>query len=313
MKSIPRHTECDPRSSVLLGILVSCLLGCSSSENPISPPARGPITVNDGSPAWSPDGQWVAFHRGGPANLPAQWGLYKIKSDGTEETMLLPSSQSPHIASIDWSDQDWLLVSTLSGSVYKIRPDGLNRTALYSGLAQRASWSPDGSQIVLRPDFALMLMDSMGQALRLLDPADSVFRGEQLMPDWGPNGKVLHLRWIASQNYPLIAEVDPVTLLVDVLDSGFATGWYSYPAYASDKAFLFVRYIDGQHPQLLRIDSVGTTARCLTCRDPLNEGGNEFSVHIPSGRVAYSNTRHGGISVMDADGSNERVLTHPGS
>jgi Tol biopolymer transport system component len=42
--------------------------------------------AKDGYPRWSPDGQWVAFHR--PTKVGRGWNLWLIRPNGTEETQL---------------------------------------------------------------------------------------------------------------------------------------------------------------------------------------------------------------------------------
>jgi Tol biopolymer transport system component len=292
-------------------LLGAALIGCSFNSIPIGP-VLGPAQFYDVSPAWSPDGRWIAFHRGGPVGAPSGWGLFKIKTDGTQETKLLDSADSHGILTIDWSDQDWLLVSTFNATVYKVRPDGTNKTVLYGGPAQGATWSPDGSQIAFRPPSTIWIMDSAGQNVRLLDTADTVFQGERAMPDWGEGGQILHLRYVSSQAHPLVAQVDPQSLVLTVLDSGYAATVIAYPKYADTSSFVFIKYDDGRHPQLWRVDSAFAPARCLTCGDDLNEGGGEFDMLASSGEIVYANSRHGGLSIMDANGSNKRQLTSPG-
>jgi len=293
-----------------LVIMSMCLVGCSCRDKPTDS-VVGPASFYDVSPAWSPNGDLVAFNRGGPLG-PSTWGLFMIRSDGTDETRILDWPQSRGILTIDWSDRDWLLVSTFDETVYKVRPDGTDKTVLYGGPAQGASWSPDESQLVFRPGFELWLVDSAGTNPRLLDPADTLLQGFSLNPDWGSGGMILHLRYVGNTNDPVIAQINPLTLQVTILDSEYVGGGRDYPRWVDSSAFLFFRYEINKHPQIWRVDSAFATPRCLTCEDMLNEGGGEFAISPVTGEIVYANSKHGGLSIMEADGSNKRQLTWPG-
>ena len=309
-----RHCRC----AVLLtaiAVSLSSILSCSCSDNPTEPPPSTPSPQQniDVSPAWSPGDQWVAFNRGTSPLGPAGWGLYKIRSDGTGETRILEYPTSGVILSVEWNDQDWILVTTYDLGVYKVRPDGSSQTVLFDEYTIYASWSPDGSQIVFGPAFqALWIMDSAGQNARLLDPADSVFRGTQQFPEWGKDGLILHVRYTDRLPQPKIVKVDPVSLALTVVDSAGDFSEVGGLKYISPQAFAYFRIGTLEiHPQIYIVDSPFAEQRCLTCGDERNTGGKRFDISHLSGRVVYTNTRHGGLDIMDADGSNRRQLTFP--
>lgn len=292
--------------------LAAWLTSCSSESMPTGPELL-PGQFCDVSPAWSPNGEWVAFFRGGRDGMDdSTWGLFKVRADGSEETRILNWPDAHGVLTIDWSEQDWLLISTADWGVYKVRPYGRTvKTWLYTGRSLGASWSPDYGRAVVGGWAALWIVDSAGSFAALLDPADSIYRSECLGPGWGSNGKILHLRYIGHRNDPVIAQVDPTSLKVDVLDSGYVGQGRGYPKWGIGKAFLFDRREANKHPQLWRVDSVGAPQRCLTCEDVLKEGAGEFDVHPLTGQIVYATLRTGGLFVMEYDGSNKRQLTWP--
>lgn len=303
-----KHRSASLNCAVAL-VALCAIVSCSCKDKPTGP-VLGPGQFQDASPAWSPDGSWIAFFRGGVLG-PSTWGLYKVRSDGSGETRLLSWPASGGILTIDWSDQDWLLVSTHDATVYKVRPDGSGKTVLYGGPGLGASWSPDESRAVFIVEVALWIVDSAGNNAALLDPADSIFSGQSLMPDWGSNGKILHLRYIGNQNDPVIAQIDPLTLQLDILDTGFVGQGREHPRWVSSNSFMFVRYETNKHPQIWQADSAFSAPSCLTCEDVLTEGAGQFSIHSTTGQIVYANVKHGGLSIMDADGTNKRQLTWP--
>jgi len=109
----------------------------------------------DSEPAWSPDGQWVAFQRSFLAKSATSMGsrLYVVKSDGTDLHALM---LSPSIASAD----------------------------------RHPAWSPDGSMIVFSSSrtghFELYMVKASGGGLeRLTFTKQGV---DNLEPAWAPDG-----------------------------------------------------------------------------------------------------------------------------
>ena len=107
---------------------------------------------NDTSPAWSPDGQRIAFvsTREGPAEI------FVMNADGSGVTRLtydLGLNQYPN-----WSpDGAWIVFSgNRSGDreIYAISPDGgqQNRLTFNPGSDDHPVWSPDGLWILFLSD-----------------------------------------------------------------------------------------------------------------------------------------------------------------
>ncbi len=107
--------------------------------------------TNDGITAWSPDGQWVAFHRG--------CGLWLIHPDGSEARMILEGGSDKFCSKpMAWSpDSQQIAVpsipidKTAPSEVWVVNQDGTNPRVIYSFKWtpnwMYVAWSPDGRQI----------------------------------------------------------------------------------------------------------------------------------------------------------------------
>ena len=107
-------------------------------------------------PRWSPDGEWLTYHRERPA-AGGGWeaAVFTIRRDGTDERRLTDWDVSA--GSPDWSpDGQWIVFSTGYGGggladLARIRPDGTDQqtVATYgSTSATQPRYSPDGDWIV---------------------------------------------------------------------------------------------------------------------------------------------------------------------
>ena len=123
-----------------------------------------------------------------------RWDLFTMRPDGTgvKRLTILPDPKSPFSAP-DWSPDGTQLVftspspSSRLGQVYRINADGSGLTQLTHGTridADSASWSPDGSKIVLKRagsgEYAIWVMNADGSGLKrltseLYDNSDPTF------------------------------------------------------------------------------------------------------------------------------------------
>jgi dipeptidyl aminopeptidase/acylaminoacyl peptidase len=137
-------------------------------------------------PAWSPDGQWLAFssNRDGPTNI------YRIAADGSGEPVRLAPSDEPQEMS-SWSSTG-VIAYLQGGDIWVLPPDGepapLVQTPAFDF---DASFSPDGewlayvsadneaAEVFLRP------YPGPGSAIQ-------VSSGGGVNPAWSPDGRVLY-------------------------------------------------------------------------------------------------------------------------
>ncbi len=151
----------------------------------INPDGSGIVNLtnspeHEAGPAWSADGQRIAFHSGGG-------GLWVMDADGSNQTQLTDSGHEPawhpdgtKIAFLDVRDQGdaTYVLDLMTNEVSYLVPG--SRTA-----ASAAAWSPDGTKIAYLGGPELFVANSDGT-----DPLQLTFNGAGVdtHPSWSPDG-----------------------------------------------------------------------------------------------------------------------------
>lgn len=106
-------------------------------------------TWNVGYPEWSPDGNWIAYHKGDSTAD----GIWKVPSSGGTEFEI--ASDTFNYGSIDWSpDGNWIAYSKgtdqVYGQIYKVSSGGGTENQLTSSDFPHtvSRWSSDGNWIL---------------------------------------------------------------------------------------------------------------------------------------------------------------------
>jgi Tol biopolymer transport system component len=146
------------------------------------------LTTNAGGdflPAWSPDGQQIAFisTRDGP------FGIYVMGDDGSNPTRLTPPAVNDWLPTWSPDGERIAFGSTRDGNneIYVMNADGSGQTRITTNAASDwlPAWSPDGGQIAFISDrdgndeIYVMNADGSGQTRLTTHAADD------LDPDWG--------------------------------------------------------------------------------------------------------------------------------
>lgn len=145
-------------------------------------------TATDVSPAWSPNGQKIAFIRYatavGSSAIPK---IYVINADGSGVRQLSDSNSNTLDYDPDWSPDSTKIVfnrsTSQSSGIYVMNADGSNVKQISASGSQPA-WSPDGTKIVYGGAAGIYTMnpDGSGQTLVVDVPGDKY----EYDPDWQP-------------------------------------------------------------------------------------------------------------------------------
>jgi TolB protein len=161
-------------------------------------PNPGPFRV-DQTPAWSPDGRYVAYHHDAERtdDTTDVSGLYVVDLE-TDATHLVVEGPA---RSPDWRP-DGERIAFTTDNIYTIRPDGSDlRQVTEFGDSYFPAWSPNGARLA----FDTSYRDENGaHVVWLIDPDGSNLEdisqhgvGEWRDPDWSPGGsEIVHLRFL---------------------------------------------------------------------------------------------------------------------
>ncbi len=150
--------------------------------------------ANDVNPAWSPDGQLIAFQ----SDRSGKSVIYVMQADGTQ-VQAVPNT-GPVDTLAGWSPEGQYLLLTsyrdVNGEIYAVRPDGSQSIDLTQNPAEDTgpAWSPDGKRIAFASDrdaidgnpvYQIYVMDlASGTVTRLTQSRYGAYN-----PVWSPDGK----------------------------------------------------------------------------------------------------------------------------
>jgi dipeptidyl aminopeptidase/acylaminoacyl peptidase len=175
-------------SSVLeLLLLAGSLLACLCSQDRIEPLAQPEYAAVDLSPAWSPDGSFVAYSRSHPSAAGPP-GIYITRSDGTGNRLLLEARGGRLRFSPDGS----LIAMALSGDIFlfDLRSGDLRQLTATEENEVSVDWSPDAQSLVTSgvfvSDQGLRIVDATSGSVRAITHGLAHVYGDY--PRWSPAG-----------------------------------------------------------------------------------------------------------------------------
>ena len=272
--------------------------------------------AHDGTPAFSPDGKRIVFHRSGPSPSPgASIDLYVVKTDGTGRPARITGGPAHDLSPTFSPDGERVAFYRQAGppDVYVMDADGTDLTNLTANPAVDLTpvFSPDGREIAFTSDqdergnMEVYVTDVDGAGTRRLtfDP-----EADQAVA-FSPSGeKIMFVRQDFS------SPDAPADIYLASVDGTDLTRLIHHPDYDGQPAFVpgsnrvaFVSPRDGDD-DIYTVRSDGTGLTALTRTDSASEGAPKFS--SDGSRMAYASARKGDsgdlvyeIYVRNLDGS----------
>jgi TolB protein len=289
------------RLALLLLILLATLLFNSCRNNPVtSPPVSDEPNILriDFEPAWSPDGQTIAFCRTEDTLL-SKTGLWFINADGTNARQVF----NGFFNSPAWSPDGQWLAFVNNKQIWKVKSNGDSLRRLTTGQGNfEPSWSPDNRYIAFGGNEGAGIMNTDGAEKKIFPQMGGY-------PNWHPiERKIISAKSYSPSiwlQFPIL-RIDTIAVIERVLDA-VKDAINNYPKYSPDGTkILFTSQTDGSFPQIWVMNADGSNRRQLTTTQGYS------ACWSPDGtRICYCDSRraNGRLWIMNSDGSNKRQLT----
>jgi Tol biopolymer transport system component len=145
-----------------------------------------------GTPAWSPDGRWIALS----GDIGGRQALWIVAAAGGKPHRLTHCTGCADGDPV-WSPDGRLLVfertALPDGTItrlYTVRPDGSHLTRIAEGIDEQTppQWSPDGRRLTFQDDRGIEVENADGSDARLVFAGPPSGPGD---PAWSPDGRKL--------------------------------------------------------------------------------------------------------------------------
>jgi TolB protein len=298
-------------------VLSLIILRCKQTVDPAID--RDYIVENqDTSPAWSPDGQTIAYTHFEAKNhsLADSLGRYQIwliNPDGTNKRYLTSGSWP------GWSpDNQWLAYNYNGSSIItKMRIDGSGFQQLTTNEdgdhgSYNAVWSPDGERILynipLAPNAGVWIMDKDGNNKKRI--IRSVVE-----PSWLSDGQRFIARQHTGSHWQICLYDTSGTALDTIVsfDKEYCIGLKTPQVSPDDQTMLFVMSTSATHKlNVYTVNIDGSNLKALT-----SEGGEDACWSPDGNFICYSHSQRlyteyvfeYKLWIMARDGSNKHQIT----
>lgn len=180
-------------------------------------------------PAWSPDGEWIAFISWNPDEK------YMLVRMGVDENIQVPIIGDVSEEPISWSpDGEWIAYSyndDNTSGVRKVRMDGGEAQTITEWEITNPAWSPDGKLIAFRNrsdgDLYVMREDN-SEITRITNFPTTIYH-----PAWSPDGE-----WIVfvslfekadTQLFKIRTDGSDLQQIIEMDCSAFSPDWIKMP------------------------------------------------------------------------------------